>query len=202
MSTAPDGADRVVDTPLTVPNLITVVRLALIPVYLWVLFSRHAYIGAGVLLGALGMTDFVDGRIARRFNQVSTLGKVLDPAVDRILVVTAVITVTWVGAVPVWFAVLTLAREILVSATVLILAAMGAARIDVVFIGKVGSALMMSAYPWFLIAHGPATWQSWLHVAAWVAGLAGLVCGWIAAFAYVAPARAALAAGRAGRQST
>lgn len=130
---------------------------------------------------------------------MSTVGKVLDPVADRILVVTAIITIMVQGAVPIWFGIATLAREVVVSGAVLLLASLGAARIDVLWVGKAGTFALMTAYPLFLVSHGPATWQSIFHVAAWVIGLLGLVLAWVAAASYVAPARKALAAGRKPR---
>ena len=73
------------DRILTVPNVITVVRLALLPVFLWLLFAQEDRASAALLLAVLGATDFLDGYIARHFNQVSDLGKVLDPVADRLL---------------------------------------------------------------------------------------------------------------------
>lgn len=189
------GEDRV----LTVPNAVTVVRLLCVPLFLWLLFGEGAQTVAAVLLGVLGATDWVDGQIARRFHQVSTLGKVLDPAADRILVGTAVVSVMVHGAVPVWFGVATLAREVLVSGTVLALAALGARRIDVLWIGKAGTFGLMWAYPAFLLSHGTAAWQVPFHDFAWVAGGLGLALAWIAAVAYLVPARRALAEGRQDR---
>ena len=88
---------------LTAPNLITLVRLLCIPLFLWLLFGAHRQTAAAVLLAVLGATDWVDGYVARRFHQVSTVGKVLDPAADRLLVGTAVIAIMIHGAVPIWF---------------------------------------------------------------------------------------------------
>lgn len=166
---------------------------------MWLLFTTAHEFAAGFLLGTLGATDWVDGFLARRLGQVTTLGKILDPVADRALVFTAVVTIAINGAVPWWFASLTLARELLVSLAVLSLAAMGAARIDVVWVGKAGTFGLMTAYPLLLMAHGPQGWQSVLHDVAWPIGWIGLALAWYAAFAYVAPARAALARGRDGR---
>jgi cardiolipin synthase len=194
---APTAHDQEeLDRIWTLPNLVTSVRLACIPLYVWLLFGPGRQTGAALLLAVLGATDWIDGYIARRFHQVSTLGKVLDPVADRILVVTAIITIMVQGAVPIWFGVATLAREVLVSGAVLLLAALGAARIDVLRVGKAGTFALMTAYPLFLVSHGPATWQTVLHVVAWVIGLLGLALAWAAAGSYVAPARKALAAGR------
>jgi cardiolipin synthase (CMP-forming) len=189
-----EGLGRV----LTVPNVITLVRLLCIPVFLWLLFGLHRQTLAAVLLAVLGTTDWIDGYVARRYHQVSTLGKVLDPAADRILVGTAVIAVIVHGAVPLWFGVATLAREVLVSVMVLLLASLGAARINVLWVGKAGTFGLMVAYPGFLLSYGTATWQEPIRVAAWICGIVGLTLAWVAAAAYVKPAREALRAGRGG----
>ena len=192
-----EGLGRV----LTAPNVITLVRLLCIPVFLWVLFGLHRQTVAAVILAVLGTTDWIDGYVARRFHQVSTMGKILDPAADRILVGTAVIAVIVHGAVPLWFGVATLAREALVSVMVVVLAALGAARINVLWIGKAGTFGLMVAYPGFLLSYGTAAWQQPVRDAAWVCGLVGLALGWAAAASYVAPARNALRVGRTARRS-
>jgi cardiolipin synthase (CMP-forming) len=196
----PDSASRDAGI-LTVPNLITLVRLACLPLFVWLVFGAKAQIAAAILLAVLGATDWVDGFVARRFHQVSVLGKILDPVADRLLVGTAVIVIIVRGAVPVWFGVVTLSREALVGLIVLVLAGLGAARIDVLWVGKAGTFGLMFAYPSFLLAHGTASWQDAVRVCAWVAGAAGLTLAWIAAGAYVKPARAALVAGRLGRRN-
>ena len=189
------GLDRVV----TVPNAVTFVRLASVPLFEWLLLGAHRQTAAAVLLGVLGATDWVDGFLARRLHQVSTLGKVLDPTADRILVAAGVVSVIVAGAVPVWFGVATLVREALVSLTVLVLAALGAERIDVLWLGKAGTFGLMFAYPTFLLAHGHAGWQSPIHVVAWVFAIPGFALAWLAAAAYIPAARGALGRGRRAR---
>jgi cardiolipin synthase len=191
-----EGLDRV----LTVPNAVTVTRLLCIPLFVWLLFGAHRQTPAAVLLAVLGATDWVDGYVARHFHQVSTLGKVLDPLADRFLVATAVIAVMVHGAVPPWFGIATIVREVLVSGTVVSLAALGAARIDVLWVGKAGTFGLMFAYPAFLLGHGSASWQGVVRDVAWVAGTAGLALAWVAALAYLPPARRALVEGRAARR--
>jgi cardiolipin synthase (CMP-forming) len=206
-----DGSDQAVsdqDGPeeaglarvVTVPNLVTAVRLACVPLFLWLLFGDHRQTDAAILLAVLGATDWVDGYVARRFHQVTTLGKVLDPVADRILVGTAVIAVIVHHAVPLWFGVATLAREVLVSAAVVLLAALGAERIDVLWVGKAGTFGLMVSYPIFLVAHGHAGWQSPLEVIAWLCAIPALVLAYIAAGSYIPVARRALAQGRRARQ--
>jgi cardiolipin synthase len=177
------------------------VRLACIPLFLWMLFGKDWQTAAAVLLGVLGATDWVDGFVARRYGQVSTFGKVLDPTADRLLVGTAVISVMVYGAVPLWFGIATIAREVVVSVMVLLLASLGAARIDVLWVGKAGTFGLMFAYPTFLLAYGDATWQEPFKVIAWVTGIVGLALAWYAAGSYIGPAREALRKGRAARRS-
>jgi len=188
----------------TWPNLVTAIRLALLPVYIYMVLSTNYWIAAGLLLGTLGATDWVDGYLARRLHQVSNVGKILDPVADRLLVITSVITIAYVGAVPWWFAGATLAREVVVSAMTIALAIAGAARIDVLWWGKVSTFALMTAYPWFLITGSPtgapiAQWQHVLRVINWAIAIFGLTLAWIVLFAYVPPALAALRAGRQGR---
>jgi cardiolipin synthase len=128
------------------------------------------------------------------------MGKVIDPAADRILVGTAVIVIIVHGAVPLWFGIATLVREALVSVMVLALAALGARRIDVLWVGKAGTFGLMFAYPAFLLGHGTASWQGPIRDVAWICGLVGLALAYYAAAQYIAPARAALSEGRAGRR--
>ena len=144
----------------------------------------------------LGATDWVDGYVARRFHQVSTLGKVLDPVADRLLVVTAVISIMVYGAVPVWFGVATLAREVWCRSRCSLLAALGAARIDVLWVGKAGTFALMFAYPLFLVGDGTAGWQQAVRVVAWVTGMVGLTLAWSPRRPTLRRGPAALADGR------
>lgn len=184
---------------MTLPNAVTVVRLLCIPLFVWLLFGAGHPVGAAGLLGGLGATDWVDGYLARRLHQVSTLGKVLDPVADRLLIGTAVIAVLVHGAVPLWFGLATIAREVLVASMTLLLASLGARRIDVLWIGKAGTFGLMVAYPLFLWSDGGAGWLAAIRVLAWIFGIGGLTLAWLAAGAYVPQARQALAEGRAGR---
>jgi cardiolipin synthase len=193
------AADPALGRVLTAANLVTVVRLACVPLFVWLLFGDRRQSAAAVLLGVLGATDWVDGFLARRLRQVSTLGKVLDPVADRVLVLTGVLSIIVVGAVPVWFGAATVAREALVSAAVLLLASLGAERVDVLWVGKAGTFGLMVAYPAFLLAHGHASWQPPFEVIAWVAGVPGLALAWVAAAAYLPRSRRALVEGRRGR---
>ena len=101
----------------------------------------------------MGATDWIDGYVARHFDQVSTVGKVLDPTADRILLGVGIVAIMIDGSVPVWIGVVTIVREVLVSGAVLALAALGARRIDVTWAGKAGTFALMVAFPLFLGSH-------------------------------------------------
>jgi cardiolipin synthase len=192
--------DEVVsDRILTVPNVITVIRLLCLPVFLWLLFHEENRVAAAWLLGALGATDFVDGYVARHFHQTSKLGKVLDPVADRVLLFTAILAILYDGTVPVWFALAVLLRELLVTIATLVLAAMGAKRIDVTWYGKAGTFSNMFAFPLFLGSHSTASYADVCGFLAWCFAIPGLVLSYYALFLYIPLARSALAEGRAAR---
>ena len=185
------------DRVLTVPNLISLARIILLGVFCWLLFGPDLRIQATVVLMVVGVTDFLDGYIARRFHQVSTLGKVLDPVADRLVLVTAVIAIAVYGAVPGWLAGLVLGRELAVSVAVLVLAALGAKRIDVLWVGKAGTFGLFCCFPFFLLGDEDASWAHVLTDVTWVAVVPALILSFVAAGAYVPLARQALAERRA-----
>lgn len=185
------------DRILTVPNAITVARLCCLPLFLYLLFGRHNRPAAGWLLASLGITDFADGYIARHFDQVSTLGKVLDPVADRLLFFVGVTAILIDGTAPLWIGLLVLGREVLVSLATLTLAALGAKRIDVIWFGKAGTLLLMVAFPSFLGSHSTLSYADALGFLAWLTAIPGLVLGYVAAALYVPRGRRALVEGRA-----
>ena len=196
-SAEPSREDRI----LTVPNAVTLVRLFCIPLFLWMLLrpDRAGWYPAALLLGALGATDGVDGFVARRFHQVSTVGKVLDPIADRLLLGVASISIIALGAVPLWVGITAVAREALVAVGFTVVAALGGRRMDVQWAGKAGTFGLMAALPLFLGGHANDDWHRVAETLAWICAIPGLVLGWYAAITYIPKARVALAAGRAER---
>ncbi|MGH9063877.1 MAG: CDP-alcohol phosphatidyltransferase family protein [Acidimicrobiales bacterium] len=177
----------------TVPNLLSAGRLACVPVFLWLLFGTTDSVAAASLLAFLGCTDWVDGYVARRFGQVSTVGKVLDPTADRALLAAGAIGGVVYGAVPLWVFAVVVARELLVSASALVLALRGAARIDVIWLGKAGTFALMVALPLFLFGHSWLSWRQYPEDVAWAFTIPGIALAWLAAANYVPRARRALA---------
>jgi cardiolipin synthase len=193
------GEDRI----LSLPNVVTTIRLVLVPLFVWLLVQpgHRDWFAAAVLLAVLGSTDWVDGQLARRLDQVTNLGKVLDPTADRVLLLTAVVGILAAGAVPGPVAIIALSREGLVAVAAVCLALAGARRIDVTLIGKAGTFGLMSAFPLFLAGHSTVGWHHVALVLAWVAAIIGLVLGWVSLIVYIPMARRALAEGRAATVS-
>lgn len=183
----------------TIPNLVTLIRFVCIPLFVWLLFSRDDRGNAALLLGGLGSTDWVDGYIARRFNQGSTIGKIIDPAVDRVLLGTAIVCLFIDGSVPRWVFWVVMVREVLVSVGTLGLAAAGAKRIDVQWVGKAGTFGLMVALPCFLAGASDWAINDWFRIAAWVWLVPSLVLSYYAAATYIPLGRRALRDGRAAR---
>jgi cardiolipin synthase len=188
------GEERI----LTLPNAITTARLAAIPVFVWLLFGKGDRAGAAILLAVLGSTDWVDGFVARRYDQVTELGKVLDPVADRLLLGVAVVSILIDGSVPLIVAVLALVRESIVAVAALVLAAMGVRRIDVTLLGKASTFCLMASFPLFLASASTLSWADVAEVLAWAVVVPGLVLSYVSAAAYIPLAKRALADRRVG----
>ena len=188
----------------TIPNLISVLRLAAVPWFLWLLLHDDRPIAAGILLAILGATDWVDGYIARRFDQGSKFGQIIDPVADRVLLIAGAVALLIDGRVPYWVGIVVLAREALISVATVSLAALGARRIDVQWVGKAGTLALMFALPMFLWLDATAAGfgRDVLAVVTWTFTLAGLGLSYYATLGYIPIARAALREGREGRMAT
>jgi len=187
------------DSIWTVPNFITLIRLALIPVFVWLVLGADERLAAAILLGVLGATDWIDGYLARRLNQHSAFGKVLDPITDRLMFVVAIVTMIIDGSVPRWFAFAVLFREIVVSLAALGIGALGVRSIDVTWWGKVATFGLMFTFPFFLGSYSDvsSTLTDTWRVVAWAIGIPSLVLSYLAGFGYIPIAREALAQSRA-----
>lgn len=163
---------------LTWPNLFTLLRLLCIPVFVWLLFGREHRAAAAWLLAALGSTDWVDGWLARRFDQSSDFGAIFDPTVDRLLFFVAVPSLVIDGSIPVVIAVLALGRELVTAALALYAQFRLDHRIAVTWEGKTGAFLMMFAVPMFLGAESTLSYAPILAWLAWLFALPGLAYGW------------------------
>jgi cardiolipin synthase len=184
------------DRVATVPNLLSLARILLIPVVVTLLLDRGTEAAGLVLLAAVAATDWIDGYLARRTRQVSNLGKVLDPVADRLAIAAGLAALVARGAFPLWAALLVVVRDALVlGAGAWVLAARGV-RIEVRWPGKAATFGLMVAVP--AVAWG--RFDLWLHgvatVAGWVVFAAALPLYYLAAVVYAADAARALRAAR------
>lgn len=186
---------------LTVPNLITALRLCCLPIFLWLLFARDETAKAALLLGFLGMSDWVDGWVARRFSQGSAFGAVFDPATDRALFVVGTVAVLVSEAIPIWLGIAIVAREVILSSALLISTGFGMKRFAVSNLGKWYTLLLMTAVPLLLLASSDHVTAPLAKVLGWALAVPGLFLSYFTAFAYIPKIRQNLVAGRAERTS-
>jgi CDP-diacylglycerol--glycerol-3-phosphate 3-phosphatidyltransferase len=158
-----DPPDRV----LTVPNLLSAIRLALIPVFIYLLMFAHANAWAVVILMSSGASDWADGKIARSLNQSSRLGVLLDPAADRLYMVTVPLVMALSGMMPWWFVVTLLLRDVLLTATLPLLRSRGLSALPVIYIGKAATFALMSGFPLVLLGTGDALWSRVIGAFGW-----------------------------------
>jgi cardiolipin synthase len=170
---------------LTVPNGVTLMRLACLPLFLWLLFVRDDRASAAWLLAFLGATDWVDGWLARRLGQRSDVGEVLDPAVDRLLFIVGVGAIIIDGAVPRWFGVVVIAREAVIAVVLLVATAAGMKRFSVSRWGKNYTFALMWAFPLLLLGASGTNGAEFVRNAGWAIGVPGVVISYVTAVAYV-----------------
>lgn len=186
---------------LTAPNAFTLLRLCALPLFLVLLYRDDNVAGAGWLLFAIGCTDWVDGWLARRFDQVSEFGKVFDPVADRLLFFVSLSAVIHYGISPQWFFALVLVRELAVGLTMVIATVVfRMERFDVTYRGKLATFLLMGAVPALIVGADPSfpTHEFW-RLLGWSVAIPGLILSYLTAFAYIPLVRAGIRAGRQAR---
>jgi len=178
---------------LTVPNAISALRIALIPVFVALILDEHTTTAGLITFGCVIATDWVDGTIARRTGQVSELGKVLDPVADRLAIAAGIIALAIRGVFPVWAAVAIIARDVAILGVGVYLLSRRHIRLEVRWIGKVATFSLMVAVP--AIAWGALDLPLAAAATAvgWVCFAVGIVEYYIAAGVYAQDARRALA---------
>jgi cardiolipin synthase len=176
---------------MTVPNAISLVRLLLVVPFIS-LVIRHDDVWAICVMVASGVTDWLDGFAARRLKQYSRLGSLMDPAADRLFILSTVFLLGWREIIPWWLVALLAAREAVMGVTLATLKLKGIDPPEVVFVGKAATFALMYAFPLLLLAEQ----TSWIKDVAWVLGWAfaiwGLLLYWVACGAYLVEAYRAL----------
>ena len=173
----------------TIPNVLSFLRLFGVPVF-FVLIIQHHDIAAVVLLAVASLTDWVDGRIARQFNQITKLGQVLDPAADRLYIFATVLGLAIRGIIPWWLLVLLVGRDLMLALLVLpALRARGYASLPVNFIGKAATFCLLYALPLVLLGAGPWVISPASRVIGWAFAIWGVYLYWWAGIMYYKQSR-------------
>lgn len=174
--------EQVTNRVFTLANAISFIRLLMVPAYL-ALLLHGCDVLATVLFAAAALTDFIDGQVARRTHTVSKLGQLLDPAVDRILMITGVLGVFLVGRIPLWIIVVVLARDLLMLIGGGILLTKYKIRIPVIYPGKVATTLLFVGFAGLLLNWPLAAGLGWCDIA-WLPGFTDQPVSWGIWFLY------------------
>lgn len=177
---SPKAMNRV----LTVPNLISFLRICSIPYIAWLITKNHMIL-ALVVLAISAFSDCIDGYIARRWNQVSKLGQILDPIADRLLIIFSTVALAIAAIIPWWALVLVVLRDVIMAALVVLLVQHDYGPLPVNFVGKAGTALIMLAIVSLMIVYAVSTEAMFvLYAAAIACGIWGIVLYWYAGLLY------------------
>lgn len=169
---------------MTVPNLLSMLRLAFVPVFLYLLLNEK-YLWAIIVLALSSLTDYLDGYFARKFNQVTRLGQLLDPAADRLYIFSTLVGLSVTGIIPVWLALVVIGRDVVLAIAYPILATYGYGPLPVHYLGKTGTFALLYAFPLLLMAY---IWQPIAFVIeplAWAFALWGVGLYWWGAAVYL-----------------
>jgi len=189
----PQQRDRVI----TIPNVISFARLAGVPVFLW-LVLHHPRTQADDwwalgLLAAAGLSDWLDGKIARALHQQSRIGELLDPAADRLYIVSTIVALAIRGIIGWWLVAALAARELMLGVVLLALRRRGYGPLRVSFVGKGATLCLLYAFPLLFVGSHPTSYAVVARVFGWAFALWGTALYWWAAVLYVRQARALLA---------
>ena len=158
------GRDRV----LTIPNVLSVIRLVLLPGFLYLLLVSHANGWAVAILMFSGFSDWADGKIARLVdNQSSRLGELLDPLVDRVYMLAVPLGLAFAGVVPWWLVATLIGRDLVLAATLPVVRSRGLTALPVTYIGKAATFALMCGFPLVLLGQWDATWSRVIGACGW-----------------------------------
>ncbi|HXW45730.1 MAG TPA: CDP-alcohol phosphatidyltransferase family protein [Streptosporangiaceae bacterium] len=186
---------------LTIPNLISFARLLGVPVFLWLVLVVRSKTGdwwALGLLAASGLSDWLDGKIARALHQQTRLGQLLDPAADRLYIVATVIALAVRSIIPWWLVAVLAVRELVMAVVLAVLRRRGWSSLQVSFAGKTATLCLLYAFPLLFLGSHAASYAEVTRIIGWSFAIWGSALYWWAAGLYIAQARQLLAESQAG----
>jgi cardiolipin synthase (CMP-forming) len=185
----------VTDRVLTLPNVLSLLRLIFVPIFAWLILSRHDGYALAVL-AISGITDYLDGALARRWGQVSRVGQLLDPFADRLYILSTLLGLAWREVIPWWLVVALVGRDVLLTFTLPVLARHGYGPPPVHFLGKAATFNLLYAFPLLLLADGTGTAARVAEPIAWAFAWWGTALYWWAGWLYVRQVRQMIAVPR------
>ena len=191
-----DEQDRTVASShrvLTIPNVISIVRLAGVPLFLWLILVPEADGWALLVLFVSGVSDYADGYLARRLNQTSRVGEILDPVADRLYILSTVIGLAVRGIIPWWVAVILPARDAFLWCLVPFLRTRGYSSLPVHFLGKAATANLLYAFPLLLLGDAVGALPTLAKLFGWAFAIWGIGLYWWAGLLYAWQVRKLLA---------
>jgi cardiolipin synthase len=194
-----DRYDVTTDRLLTVPNVLSFARIALVPVFLWLLLGpRETWsdLLALVILAVSAFTDWLDGYLARRWNQISRVGQLLDPVADRLYIIATVVAFVIRDIIPWWFAALVVLRDVVLALVIPVLRRYGLGPLPVHFLGKAATFNLLYALPLLLLGEIEGTFGTVALVFGWAFAIWGVGLYWVAAVLYLEEARRLIRAQR------
>ncbi|KAA1429408.1 CDP-alcohol phosphatidyltransferase family protein [Nocardioides antri] len=177
----------------TLPNLLSMARLAGVPLFLWLVLGPEEDAWALVVLMVSGITDFLDGWLARKLDQQSALGQILDPVADRLYILAVVIGLALREIIPWWLAVSLPLRDLLLWGLVPLLRTRGYSALPVHFLGKAATFNLLYAFPLLLLGDGDGTVATLAQLFGWALALWGIGLYWWAGVLYAWQVRKLLA---------
>jgi len=186
------------DRVWTIPNALSAARLVGVPLFLWLVLNEHDA-AAVIVLMVSGFTDWLDGKIARRWNQMSRIGQLLDPAADRLYILATLIGLTVRDVVPLWLTVALVGRDVLLSFTLPVLRRHGYGPLPVHFLGKAATFNLLAGFPLLLLGEGDSLVSQVAHAFGWAFAIWGTALYWWAGVLYVVQVTHVVGADRQGR---
>lgn len=184
---AVEGEQVDTDRVFTVPNVLSVLRLAGVPLFLW-LILRGSDGWALVVLALSGITDYLDGKIARKFHLVSRVGQLLDPIADRLYIVSTLLGLAWRSIIPWWFVGILVLREVLMAVLMVLLKRVGQVGLPVHLVGKAATFNLLYAFPVILLGQVPGAVGAVALPIGWAFAWWGTGLYWVAALLYAVQA--------------
>jgi cardiolipin synthase len=173
---------------LTVPNVLSFIRLLLVPVFLWFVVTGEDFLALIVLVFS-SLSDYVDGQIARRFHQITRLGQLLDPAADRLFIFATLIGLAVRDVIPWWFAAIIVARDLMLLVLGIVLANAGYGPLPVHHLGKLGTFLLYYALPIIVLGLAFPAISGVTEPVGWAFAIWGAFIYWWAGIIYVGETR-------------